>query len=156
MKKIKVLFISFISILILVGCGQTRNMTVTNSNPDVITMGAAVVSTEEGTMRAFVYYYTPKQVDSMCIIDRLPRNLDEWISERYLDFEYSRYVTKRMYIKVYSEESELIYILIPRENLYKVTKRFVNCDPYEETKKTRPVKKNPPKLKYLDDKFNRK
>lgn len=153
MKKLRTLIITLLSVLILVGCGQTNKYYSSSSNYDTETayFGASVES-----MQAYVYYYTLRQVDSMCVADNLPRNLDEWITERYLDAGMGYYVIKRMYIKEYSEVSELIYIIIPREELYKVTKRFVNYDPNEEANKNRKVKKNPPKGKLIKyDKFNK-
>lgn len=139
MKRLKILIITLISVLCLVGCGQTRNYAAANTETEEYYYGASV-ETDDG-MKAYIYYYTAKQVDSMCVVDKLPRNLDEWICEKYLDFEYSRYVIKRMYIKEFGDDAELIYLLIPREELYKVTKRYVNCDPDEINKKNRRVKK---------------
>ncbi len=145
MKKLRVFMLGLLTAILLTGCGQTRNFASAGYG-DEIYYGASVQTTDD-IMRTYTHYYTLAQIDSMCIIDKLPRNLDEWVTEKYLDFEYSKYIIKRMYIKVYSEESELIYTIIPREELYKVTKRYVNCDPYEETKNNKTIKKNPPKIK---------
>ncbi len=67
---------------------------------------------------------TDWQVDSICKADKLP-SLDSWIINAFKDYETDETIIKRMYIK---EENgmELVYIVVGRNEPYKVTRRISN------------------------------
>ena len=76
-------------------------------------------------MFAQTMIYNARQLDSMCVVDGLSTNLNDWLISTYYDYETNERVDRYAYIKVISEDEELSYILTPRDTLYKVTKRIV-------------------------------
>lgn len=82
-------------------------------------------TTINGAMYGYVMVLNERGLDSLCFVDALPRDLDEWKATAYRDYETNKTVVKRMYIKELTETREAIYILIPKQQLYKITKRIV-------------------------------
>ena len=76
-------------------------------------------------MYQIVHDYDARQVDSMCVADILPRNLNDWLRRSYNDYETGEYVTRYMYIKELNDNYEMIYIITPRGEIYVVSKRRV-------------------------------
>lgn len=76
-------------------------------------------------MYQVTHEYNARQVDSMCVADALPRDLNEWLRKSYNDYETSQYVVRYMYIKELNNNRELIYIVTERGDIYAVSKRSV-------------------------------
>lgn len=51
------------------------------------------------------------QLDSICVADTLERNIDEWISNSFIDYTTENIITKKMYIKQNSKKQQTIYVL---------------------------------------------
>ena len=98
-------------ILMVFGCATTKRV---KTNDEVVF----------GTMYGYTQVINNRQLDSICIVDVLPRNLNEWTSSNFYDYETGIKTVKKMYIKELNDRNELIYILIPRDTLYKITKRI--------------------------------
>jgi uncharacterized protein YaiE (UPF0345 family) len=92
MKKALQIFFLFITMLSTISCGETWRITH-NQTHDEYTIG---------TMYARVFQYSTRQVDSMCVVDGLPRNLEDWANSSYNEYETGRRVVKMVYIKCIS------------------------------------------------------
>lgn len=78
------------------------------------------------SMFMVTHEYSTYQLDSMCVADGLPKNLDQsWISRTYLDYETRQYVSKYMYIKELNNNYEMIYTVTPKYEMFIVSKREV-------------------------------
>lgn len=84
------------------------------------------------SMFAQTMIYNARQLDSMCFVDGLSANLNDWLLSSFYDYETSQRIDRYAYIKVISESEELSYILTPQDTLYKVTKRIVKETEDEE------------------------
>ena len=84
------------------------------SQPSEITFGSS------SKQMANTLVITKAQLDSICTVDLLP-NYDTWMSVNFTDYETNIVYVKRMYIKSYSEDVEVIYILIGDNEPYKIT-----------------------------------
>lgn len=104
------IFLAILSILFLISCGPTKNI----SNGDI-------------SIATKIYTYTQVledyQLDSLCVTDTLPP-LDKWIVSRFKDYETGKGITKCMYIKEIAPGKEYIYIILPEDDKYKLTKRI--------------------------------
>lgn len=118
MKRLFKIIIVILSLLCLCGCGEKWKLRQLSENDYVI-----------GSMKAYVYTFDLRQVDSMCVADGLPRNIETWTTTTYNDYETNKKVSKKMYIKELTEKNELIYLLSEdKEKMYKVIKRYVNVE----------------------------
>lgn len=109
MKKVLGFFIAFM-LLFVVGC-KTQN------SVEEITFGS--------TMKiSYTLKVNERQIDSICNVDLLP-NYRTWLSAKFTDYETNTVYLKRMYIKEYSDEEEIIYIIIGDNEPYKITRRIV-------------------------------
>ncbi len=81
-------------------------------------------------MYGYTMTITNHQLDSICLVDALSRDLDDWLSTVYVDNETGATINRYAFIKTLEEDDELIYILTPVDTLYKITKRIVK--PEEE------------------------
>lgn len=106
-KMIKILLVFLLAIGI--GCTTPRNI-------EEITFGTSM-------LRVYTMSVTERQLDSICDADMLPK-YDKWIKTSFTDHETDSVFTKRLYMKSYSPESELIYILLGDKEPYKITKRI--------------------------------
>ena len=117
-KVITKILILLAAAFVLCGCGETWRLSHQRQTHDEYTFG---------TMKAFVYEYNGKQVDSMCVADKLPRDLNDWATSSYTDYETGNNYTRKIYVKEYDGKREMIYIITPLERLYKVVKRYVEA-----------------------------
>ena len=114
-KIFKVLTVMSLAVL-LSGCGLFKKMPKQTDGD--ITMGVPA-------MYGKTMVLSSHQLDSLCAVDGLSRNLSDWISMAYVDFETGATIEKYAYIKFVGENDELTYILTPEGDAYKVTKRIV-------------------------------
>ena len=116
MAKLKTLaLIAFIGLSIC-GCGLFRKVPKnTNTNT---TLGASA-------MYGQTYTINDRQLDSVCFADKLSYDLNDWIKSTYLDYETNKIINKYIFIKTLNEKEEMVYILMPVDTLYELTKRFV-------------------------------
>ena len=118
MKNKFLRFIALFSVILsLTGCGLLKKATI-NGNTETV-MGTTQ------NMYQVTHEYNARQIDSMCVVDVLPRNLNDWIQRSYNDYETNEYVTRYMYIKEMNNNYEMIYIVTPRGEIYVVSKRRV-------------------------------
>ena len=121
MKK---LFLRLLAMLVLlsglISCGPT-NKVVTGSENEEVVVGNQRMYQENNR-------YNTRQVDSMCVVDALPRNFEEWIRRTYTDYETNAYVVRYVYLKVINDNYELVYIVTPRGDMYIVSKRIVKTE----------------------------
>jgi hypothetical protein len=119
-NKLLSLVVLFSIIFSFSGCGLLKKITSKDSNNDTeIVMGATQ------NMYQVTHEYDARQIDSMCVVDVLPRDLNDWILRSYNDYETKEYVTRYMYIKELNNNREMIYIVTPRGEVYVVSKRRV-------------------------------
>ena len=107
MKKI---FIFLLMLFLMFSCK-------THHNVGEITFGAPIM------INIYEMTITQHQLDSICEVDMIP-TYDKWIKTSFIDYETDSVFTKRLYLKSYSEENEVIYILLGEKEPYKITKRI--------------------------------
>lgn len=117
-NKIPSLLLVLILSFMFTGCGLL-NKIFHGNNPDI----DVVYGTDDQIMKEITHTYTSFQLDSMCVADTLPQNLNEWLGKSYTDSETKKRITRYMYIKQLTDTGELIYIVTPRESLFIVKKR---------------------------------
>lgn len=66
---------------------------------------------------------TEYQVDSLINADTLPP-LEKWIPSMFVDYTTNERITKRMYIKQYSNKSEVVYIITGLNEPFDIVKRI--------------------------------
>ena len=110
MKRFFAIITLLISIIFVVSCKTTENV-------NEVTFGSS-------SMKIFYTMdISQRQLDSICEADILP-NYNQWIKARFTDFETNKKYVKRMYFKHYSENNEVIYILVGENEPYIITKRI--------------------------------
>lgn len=80
----------------------------------------------EGVMQVeYIKMFTQQQLDSICIADTLPLNIDDWIHLDSRDYETGKII--RQYIFYRNNNFETIYTVskIENENKYLIQKRSV-------------------------------
>lgn len=107
MKKI---FIFLLMLFLMFSCK-------THQNVGEITFGAPIM------INLYEMTITQHQLDSICEVDMLP-TYEKWIKTSFIDYETDSVFTKRLYLKSYSEENEVIYILLGEKEPYKIIKRI--------------------------------
>ena len=123
MKKrfINIFFCMFL-ILSATSCGMLNKIFHKNTNNGNTELNLGSIQ----SMHQINENYTAAQVDSMCITDNLPKNLNNWTSSGFIDFETNNRTVRYMYIKGYDEDKyEMIYLVTPRGGIYLVSKRKV-------------------------------
>lgn len=110
MKKI-INFILVLSTIFLIGCS-------TQKKTEEITFGSSM-------KLSYCMMINNSQLDSICNVDSLP-NFKKWVSAKFTDYETNKVYFKRMYIKQYDDDYELIYILVGNEEPYKITRRIAD------------------------------
>ena len=119
-RKLLSLIVLFSIIFSFTGCGLLKKTpTKDETNDTEIVMGTTQ------NMYQVTHEYNARQIDSMCVADVLPRDLNDWIRRAYNDYETMEYVTRYMYIKELNDNREMIYIVTPRGEIYVVSKRKV-------------------------------
>lgn len=76
-------------------------------------------------MYAQTVMYNARQLDSMCTVDGISANLQDWANMFYYDEETKERIDRYTFVKVMNENEEMVYILTPKDTLYKITKRYV-------------------------------
>lgn len=109
MKKLFNLIL-MLGFLFLLSCTDT-------SQPNEITFGTS------SKQVANTLVITRTQLDSICKADLLP-DYNAWMTMNFTDYETNVVYTKRIYFKNYSEDVEVIYILMGNEEPYKITIRI--------------------------------
>ena len=66
---------------------------------------------------------TSYQLDSVIKADTLP-SLDLWFSSYFIDFETDGRVLKRMCIKSYDKNNEVIYVVLGENEPFQIEKRI--------------------------------
>lgn len=66
-----------------------------------------------------------RQLDSICTVDGLSPDLDDWMAMSYYDYETGEKIDRYAYIKALNDEYELSYILTPQDTLFTIMKRIV-------------------------------
>lgn len=122
MKKILNVLLALSIIVSLNGCGLLNKIFHGHNE------GTDVVGNEDQIMASMTHEYTRPQLDSMCVADTLPLNLNEWLWRSYTDNETHRKIYRYMYIKQLTENGELIYLVTPRGEMYIVMKRFTKTE----------------------------
>ena len=118
--KILSLIIFFSLLFSFTGCGTLNKIFhKTDKENTETTLGATQ------NMYQVTQEYTMSQIDSMCVVDTLPRNFDGWLRSAFLDYETNQYIVRYMYIKKLNDNYEMIYIVTPRGEMYVVSKRKV-------------------------------
>lgn len=110
MRKIKIILLVLIT-LFLIGCGKYIMYNSING------------------------IYNEKQIDSLCLVEKIPNNYKLWLDGSFIDYESKDSVYQYTYIKQYrsKDNDEIIYnILKKNDSLYKFSKRVVE---YNKKKK---------------------
>ena len=118
-NKILNIVLTLLVLFSAVGCGPTGKV----SHKEGDNTGNVIGTSQN--MYQIVHEYSIRQVDSMCVADVLPRDLNDWIHRSYNDYETNDYITRYMYIKELNDNYEMIYIVTPRGEVYVVSKRKV-------------------------------
>lgn len=110
MKHIISIFTFIMFLVVVLSCSIQRNV----ETSDII-LGTSMKYTlviDEAT------YY---QVDSLINADNLP-DINKWIGGTFIDYETSKKITKRMFIKK-QKNGETVYTVIGNSEPFNVTKR---------------------------------
>ena len=116
MNKVRKIALIFAIGLSLCGCGLFKNVPKNNENSTTLSTPAMFGKTAMINLR---------QLDSICVVDGLSTNLEDWLKSTYVDYETNMPVNRYAFIKVLNEHEEMMYILMPVDTLYKLTKRYV-------------------------------
>lgn len=88
-----------------------------------------VKTNENGSMFGYEMLINNRQLDSICVADTLNPYIEEWFSTDFYDYETNQKITQKIYIKELSDESEITYVLIPKnDTLYLIIKRIAKTD----------------------------
>lgn len=68
----------------------------------------------------FNMYYTQEQVDSVCNVERIPKNLDKW--DNMTMYDDSAVFNQYMYIKS-NDSTQTVYTLTDLDSLYNFKKK---------------------------------
>lgn len=111
-KLINVFIIIFVSLLTF-NCSSINKM----AKSDVEIYG--------DTMKYAFYMKNASlyQLDSIIIADTLP-SLDLWFSTSFIDFETNAQILKRMCIKSYETNNEVIYVVLGKNEPFQIEKRI--------------------------------
>ena len=116
-------FLSFIVLFSIIfsftGCGLIKKISNKGNSDTEVVMGTTQ------NMYQIMHEYNARQIDSMCVVDALPRDLNEWLSKSFNDYETNEYVVRHMYIKELNNNREMIYLITERGEMYVVSKRSV-------------------------------
>lgn len=116
-------FLSFIVLFSIIfsftGCGLIKKISNKGNSDTEVVMGTTQ------NMYQIMHEYNASQIDSMCVVDALPRDLNEWLSKSFNDYETNEYVVRHMYIKELNNNREMIYLITERGEMYIVSKRSV-------------------------------
>ena len=105
--KMKKLILFITAVLLFIGCGVSNKSVVNQS------------------MYGYVKNIDCRQLDSICVVDDLSNNIEEWFKMEFVDYETRNVVTEFLYIKDVSETYDAMYILVKNgECKYKITKRI--------------------------------
>lgn len=63
------------------------------------------------------------KLDSICLADTL-LTIDYWATATFYDSETNERYTKRIFVKDFSDDYEVVYILTEQDTLYKIIKRI--------------------------------
>lgn len=77
-------------------------------------------------MKAYTAMINARQLDSLCSVDNLSRDLNEWMQTAFYDYETNAKITKYVWINSISEDIETMYIIVPVDTLYDFTKRIID------------------------------
>ena len=114
-KRFIVLVFLLLALLSSVACGPTEKLGKKDNT--LFSTGSRMYMTTNT--------YTNYQLDSMCVVDTLPKDLNQWVKGTYTDFETNAYIIRYMYIKELAIDYEITYIVTPRQDIYIVQKRRV-------------------------------
>lgn len=113
----------FLNIFIIVlfscfvgSCGLFKKVQTGNDNTNVV---AGSIQNMYQTTHEYKQY----QLDSMCVADNLPNDLDQWIKRTYQDYETSVYIDRYIYIKEMNNSYEMVYIVTQKGDIFVVSKR---------------------------------
>lgn len=109
MKKLVNILI-FLLLFLCTSCSTQKNI-------EEITFGSSSM------LVSYTMMISNVQLDSICTVDFLP-NQDKWISTTFTDYETNVEYLKKIYIKKYSDECEIIYILTGNKEPYRITRRI--------------------------------
>jgi hypothetical protein len=116
-------FLSFIVLFSIIfsftGCGLIKKISNKGNSDTEVVMGTTQ------NMYQVMHEYDARQIDSMCVVDALPRDLNEWLSKSFNDYETNERVVRHMYIKELNNNREMIYLITERGEIYVVSKRSV-------------------------------
>ena len=116
MNKIIKLAAIFMVGIALFGCGLCKR--VPNNTENQTTLGSPAMFGQTSMI-------TKRQLDSVCVVDGLSVNLNNWLKSTYVDYETNKQIERYAFIKILNENEEMMYILMPVDTLYKLTKRYV-------------------------------
>lgn len=77
----------------------------------------------KSSMYGYEMIVNMRQVDSICLVDTL-WSIDKWTKTTFIDYETNEPYVKRMFIKDYSDNYEVTYILIEQDTLFRIIKRI--------------------------------
>ena len=113
MKNVLAKILIFVALTVFsTGCGLCKKV---KTDPNAVMYSVTMTLNE-------------RQLDSMCTVDMIPRDFEEWLNLSFVDYETNTRVAKYSYIKVLEENNELIYIATQKGELYKVVKRMVETE----------------------------
>ena len=115
MKKLNILKLIFVLILMLfpISCKNTQQLIINEDQPYGMSM-----------LNSFERVFTSVQFDSICIADRLNKNLAKWHQFATRDGETNEVFVEYMYIKQLGQNEIIYRLLKTRDGKYKITKRI--------------------------------
>lgn len=123
MKK----FLLNLFVAVILAASSCHPLVEITEKPDITDTTTVTTDTTLGNLNPGMYMktylYTPFQLDSMCVVDVLPRNLNDWTKNTLTDFETNMTIVRYAYMKEFNELYEMLYIVTPEGDIYIVQKR---------------------------------
>ena len=123
MKK----FLLNLFVAVILATSSCHPLVEITEKPDLTDTTTVITDTTLGNLSPGMYmktfYYNAFQLDSMCVVDNLPRSLNDWTKNTLTDFETNIVIVRYAYIKEYNEIYEMLYIVTPNGDIYVVQKR---------------------------------
>ena len=115
MNKLNILKLIFVLVLMIfpISCKNSQQLIIYEDQ----TYGMSMVN-------SFERIFTPIQFDSICIVDKLNKNLSKWHQFATKDGETNEIFIEYMYIKQLGQNEIIYRLLKTRDGKYKITKRI--------------------------------
>jgi hypothetical protein len=119
MGKISKVVAYVLTVLFLVGCGNTHWFCKHKQSDGDVNFGSA-----KTLVTVYNMGITDRQLDSICLADGLSQDFNDWVTALYVDYETRDTIFKHTFIKYYDSNGEEVYIVTEWRDSLAITKRI--------------------------------